>query len=215
LARPRPKHRRPRGSGGLTKRLDGRWQASWGGKRRPFRERAEAEAWLAEQRAGVAATGPTAPSLGAYLTDWWSDREPLWRGSPGTLRTYRGRLALAAPIQATPLRELGHRACQAWLSGLLARGLAPRTVRAARSLLGRALEDAVPDLIISNPLRRTMLPHAPRRDPPAYDAEQARRLLECLRGDRFEALFAVALATGCRVGELRGLQWSDLDLESR
>ena len=34
-------------------------------------------------------------------------------------------------------------------------------------------------------------------------------------GDRLEALYVVALATGLRQGELLGLRWDDVDLESR
>ncbi len=45
--------------------------------------------------------------------------------------------------------------------------------------------------------------------------EEARRLLEAVRGDRLEALYVAALHTGLRQGELLALRWEDLDLEAR
>jgi integrase len=43
--------------------------------------------------------------------------------------------------------------------------------------------------------------------------EQCRALIEAARGDRFEALYVVALTTGMRLGEILALQWQDLNLE--
>src|SRR5215217_5620135 len=45
--------------------------------------------------------------------------------------------------------------------------------------------------------------------------EQARLLLDTARGDRFEALYVLAVTTGLRQGELLGLKWEDMDLEAK
>jgi integrase len=47
----------------------------------------------------------------------------------------------------------------------------------------------------------------------ALTEEQANRLLEVIAGDRFEALYVLALTTGMREGELLALQWGDVDFE--
>ncbi len=44
------------------------------------------------------------------------------------------------------------------------------------------------------------------------DVEQARQLLDSVRGDRFEALYILALTAGLRQGELLALRWQDVDL---
>ena len=44
---------------------------------------------------------------------------------------------------------------------------------------------------------------------------QAKVLLLAAAGDRLEVLYAVALATGMRLGELLALKWRDVDLEGR
>ena len=44
--------------------------------------------------------------------------------------------------------------------------------------------------------------------------EEARRLLDTVRGDRLEALYVVAVQSGLRQGELLALRWEDVDLEA-
>ncbi|CAM5681309.1 Integrase OS=Streptomyces griseomycini OX=66895 GN=FHS37_007637 PE=4 SV=1 [Streptomyces griseomycini] len=53
----------------------------------------------------------------------------------------------------------------------------------------------------------------PKRTEPLTAAE-ARQLLRAAEDHRLQALFELALHTGLRKGELLGLQWSDLDLDS-
>ncbi len=47
-----------------------------------------------------------------------------------------------------------------------------------------------------------------------WTSEQARRFLDSLTDDRLRGLWALALHTGMRRGELAGLRWSDVDLEA-
>ncbi len=44
--------------------------------------------------------------------------------------------------------------------------------------------------------------------------EQSRGFLEAVHGDRFEALYILAIHCGLREGELLGLKWDDVDLEA-
>jgi len=44
--------------------------------------------------------------------------------------------------------------------------------------------------------------------------EEARRFTEAARGDTYEAVFAVALRLALRIGEILGLRWQDIDLET-
>ncbi len=47
-----------------------------------------------------------------------------------------------------------------------------------------------------------------------FNAEQARAFLQAARGSRLEAAYTAAVAIGLRQGEVLGLQWSDLSLET-
>ncbi|MGH3088411.1 MAG: site-specific integrase [Rubrobacteraceae bacterium] len=44
--------------------------------------------------------------------------------------------------------------------------------------------------------------------------DESRVLLEAASGDRFEALYILAVTTGMRQGELLALKWEDFDLEN-
>jgi integrase len=49
----------------------------------------------------------------------------------------------------------------------------------------------------------------------ALSPDQARSLLEAAQGDRFEALYVLALSTGMRQGELLALKWPNVNLDAR
>lgn len=54
------------------------------------------------------------------------------------------------------------------------------------------------------------LPRVTRRQKKPLSEEEIRRFLAVCAGDRFEALYILALDTGMRRGELLGLRWSDV-----
>jgi integrase len=52
-----------------------------------------------------------------------------------------------------------------------------------------------------------------KKEQRVLSAEQARAFLTVCEGTKYGALFAAMLWTGCRPGELAGLQWKDVDLD--
>ena len=46
-----------------------------------------------------------------------------------------------------------------------------------------------------------------------WTIEQARGFIEAIKGDRYEALFLLAISTGMRQGEVFGVRWSAVNLE--
>ena len=69
-----------------------------------------------------------------------------------------------------------------------------------------ALEHAVRwGLVPRNVTDVVTAPRIPRREPRVLTVTQAQRLLVTARGDRMEALFALALTGGIREGELLAL----------
>jgi integrase len=94
-------------------------------------------------------------------------------------------------------------------------GLSPRTVQYMHATLHRALDRATKwGLVPRNVTEAVDAPRPARREIQPLSPEQARRLLSEARGDRFEALYVLALTTGLRQGELLGLRWEDVDLDS-
>jgi integrase len=91
-------------------------------------------------------------------------------------------------------------------------GLAPRTVQYIHTTLHKALKQAVNDggLIPRNVAEAVKPPRPAKKEIQPLNAEQAHTFLEAARGDRFEALYVLAITTGLREGELLGLKWEDL-----
>jgi integrase len=94
-------------------------------------------------------------------------------------------------------------------------GLTPGTVRLVHSVLSRALDQAVKwGTVPRNVCKATTPPRAHSEEIKPPDSEQARSFLEEARGERLEALYVITVTAGLRIGELLGLLWQDVDLES-
>jgi integrase len=95
-------------------------------------------------------------------------------------------------------------------------GASPRARQMTYTVLRTALRDAVRMRVLAvNPLDAVSRPRAPRPEIQALDAAQVRALLAAAAGDPLEALYALAVGTGLRLGEISGLRWGDIDLDAR
>lgn len=93
--------------------------------------------------------------------------------------------------------------------------LGPVTLAYIHSVLKSALEHAVREEEIPRNVARNVRTGAPRpRRFNPLTADEARRFLTAAQGHRHAALFELALRTGLRKGELLGLHWEDLDLDT-
>jgi integrase len=106
-------------------------------------------------------------------------------------------------------------AVQALLNAKLASGLSPRSVAIIHSVLRTALGQAVQwDLVPRNVATVVQPPRTPRAEITPLTPTQARVFLDAVRGDRLEALYSVGVALGLRQGEILGMRWEDVDLET-
>jgi integrase len=155
-------------------------------------------------------------TVGEYLARWLSD------SVRGTVRisTFERheqiiRAHLAPAIGRMKLEKLKPAHVRSLHREKLETGLSPATVRKIHSTLHKALSQAVADGLIP---RNAADVKAPRPVPdemrPLSEAE-ARTFLDAARGagDRFEALYVLAVTTGLRRGELLGFRWDDADLD--
>jgi len=159
---------------------------------------------------------PSKSTLNDYL-DEWLETAVKSRVRPRTLQGYAeiidryirkdfGYLRLS---KVTPLD------IQKLYTGLLARGLSPKTVRHVHGVLRSALNQAVKwRLLPLNPALAVDLPKKEKVEMSAFSVEQATKFLEHAADDRYAALFALALTTGMRPGEYLGLKWKDVDLKN-
>lgn len=212
---------------GITKRKDGRYvgrvvvHTADGPKRKVVygRKYKEVEKKLAELR-GDAARGIVTDdqnlTVGKYMDRWLEDsvrgtvRESTFSRDKylvdNHIKPALGRIKLSN-LNAIHLQRLYREKLDSGLSG--------STVQKAHHALHKALSQAVRwNLIPRNPADAVKAPAASTKEMHPLSAPDARRLLEAARGDRLEALYVLAVHTGMRRGELLGLQWADVDLDT-
>ena len=96
-----------------------------------------------------------------------------------------------------------------------AAGYSSNSVRLMRTVLRRALGQAVREGIVSrNVAGLSEPPHVRAKEGRTLTVDQARLLLDAAVGYRFEAAVVLALAYGMRRGEVLGLHWSALDWQA-
>lgn len=221
--------RRGYGEGGVRLRPDGRWEATVelgiaDGKRKRKYVYGKTKREVMQKRSAVeraVADGtPVSPerlTVQKYLDQWLeSVRPPKLR--PSTWIRYEEllRLHIVPDLGATTLGKLTPQQVQRVIDRKLTAGLSPYTVRNARAVLRRALNQAVRWRTLSwNVVTVTDGPQLPQEEPAVLGAAEARRFLEVARGHPLEALFVLALTTALREGEILALRWSEVDLDAR
>jgi len=94
-------------------------------------------------------------------------------------------------------------------------GVGASTIRHAADMLGVALSHACKlKLIPFNPVAAVSKPKEPTREMLFLTPELVKILLDAARDQRCYPLLVLALATGCRQGELLVLTWEDIDLQN-
>jgi integrase len=173
-------------------------------------------------------------SLSDYL-DAWLEHSVRQYADPATFDSYQQNVNLyLAPRdehgRCLPLPALGGLRLskitpdhiRAWIASMRERvsqrtkqPLSPRTTYLALMVLRTALNAAVADgLVARNVARLVKGPQGAKGSKMApLDAEQSKKLLSVLPGERLEAAYVVALRLGLRQAEILGLRWSDIDFE--
>jgi len=130
---------------------------------------------------------------------------------PSTMIRYRSAIdvRIVPALGSIELTKLTAADLDAFYGALLKKGLHPLSVRMCHAVLSAALHQAEKwGLIDLNPIVRSSPPPARQREivPPTID-EVRQLIVECERfNPDLARLFTVAATTGCRRGELCGLQ---------
>jgi integrase len=194
----------------------GKRRQKWvrGGRTREEAKRARNDARARHDRRAWKA--PSRVVVGEYLTGTWL---PSMRAkvAPSTWTSYHQNLAghVATRIGHLRLDALDAPTLDALYADLEAAGLARSTVRLIHNQLHRALADAVAwDLLVRNPAALVDPPKPARRVLATWTATQLRAFLAGVAADRLAAFYQLAAATGMRIGEVAGLDWADVHLDS-
>jgi integrase len=214
---------RDKGDGSVYIRGDGRWIAQVelprgaNNKRRYRRKvvanKSEGKATLRQwAKSGQAPSGTG--TVAEYLHKWLTDVAPTGKANPETIRSYRkvARLWIEPYIGQIKLAKLSADDVAGMLTALERDGRSARSRKYALTVLRRALGWAErTDQIVRNPARLVDGPAISQRASDALTADEARRVLETAKGERWEALAVLALKLGLRQGELLQLRWDDIE----
>ncbi len=217
--------RRVQGTGGLHKIKDARGRVYYrasveldplpDGRRRrktfTSRSRATAAQMLQDWISGV--TPPRALRLGDWLTEWLAGRDGV---RDSTIERYRQAIRrLPADLLAQELAKVTPEHLEACYRTLRSEGMAPAGVLKVHRVLHSALARAERrEYVKRNVAALVDAPRVPRTEVRTISAQQVLQLLDAARGDRFEALYVLAVSTGMRQGELLALRWQDVDLDA-
>lgn len=196
------------------------WVASWSyeGKRhkKSFATQAEAKRHLqsimsAQLRGEYAA--PSTMTVGDWLLAYMRDVAPL-ELKKATLKTERRIVDLHFMPYLRNVRLQDPRLRDRLQALILekSQNMKPSTVRRIKSVIHKALEEAVQRRYIShNPSDGLTMPRAEKSHVRALTTAQARKLLPFIPDTTNGRALRFTLLTGLRVGEVCALRWKDVD----
>jgi integrase len=158
-------------------------------------------------------------TLGQFAGQWLAEAvRPSTRATTYRVYEQMTRNHIVPALGKVRLTDLTPQRVQSFLNAKREEGrLSARSVQMLHEILRNMLGQAYRwDLVPRNPLteKRVPTPRAPRRPVPVLTPDDARAVLDAVRGDRLEAIVTVGLALGMRQGEILGLTWEDVGFET-
>lgn len=221
--------RRGNGEGSIYQRPDGTWCATYnagyneqgGRKRRTIfgKTKQAVQNKLQKVFSEVASGAPIEPhrmTVGEFL-DRWLTGAAKTTVKPTTYVNYEGviRNHIKPHLSGVPLMKLAVIHIQGLYSAMARDGKSAETIRLTHAVIRRSLKQGVRwRLIPYNVCVDVDRPRVAKADITPLDAKQVAKFLKVTKKDRLGAVFTLAIAAGMRSGELFGLQWPDVDLQS-
>lgn len=220
--------RRGNGEGSISQRPDGRWMAqiSMGVGADGKRVRRTVYGWtkkevqdqlakLQGQKFDGTLSKPGKTTLADFLNRWLEDVVRL-NVRDRTYDCYRRTIEkhISPKIGGVRVDKLATAQIEWFYADLERAGVGARTRQLCHAVLRQALQKAVRwNLVSRNACEGVEAPRVKKQEIHPLTVEQVGILLSAAKGDRLETLYTTAVTTGMRLGELFGLQWSDVDLD--
>lgn len=217
--------KRGQNEGSIYQRKDGRWVAALSvpGRKSPVtryaRTKVDARKRLREMQSELESgmqLGKAPATLATFLERWLelsvkpSVKARTWEGYESIVR-----VRIVPRIGQVKVSEVTPALLQGLYSDLADTGLSAHSIRRTHAVLHRAFSQAMRwGEMVRNPCDAVDQPRAGRKEMPTLSADQVGLLLTSTASDRYHAVYALAVTTGMRLGEILGLKWSDVELDA-
>jgi integrase len=207
----------------IQKRDTGMWRARYRddtGKEhaRHFTRKVDAQQWLDSVTASVVRGDYVDPRDGKVTVGQYAERWKLIQvSSDGTRRIVDNalRLHILPTLGAHRIGTVRRSQVQAFVRDLEGKGLAAGSVRNIYDVAAQVFAAAVEDRVIAlSPCRKIALPKGGGVEVVPPSVEDVQEVRDAL-GERWSAIFVTLAGSGLRIGELLGLQVSDVDFLRR
>ena len=201
-----------------VKQVDGRWvpHATTAMTKSEAKGLAlELERKVERQRLGLEALPTDCTLTFGQLVQWWLDTYSKPMPSHGRNESYARRHLLSSVLAALPVSRVAASDIETFLQSKVG-ALSPKTINNLRGYIQSIFNCAkrAGQFNGPNPVNNVRKRKVPKRKPRFLEAEEAIQVLDAL-APRWRPLFAAALFTGLRKGELAGLRKSDVRLPAR
>ena len=158
------------------------------------------------------------------LDDWfdeWITTYKIGKVKDTTIATYRALYDrfVREPLGGRYISKIKTVEIQRLYNSITEDGLSPKYLKTLHNTLSNVFKMAVNnDLIPKNPCSQTIRPTIDNTERRVLTASEQSHLLSFIRQEEYrniEPAITTLLGTGLRIGELLGLKWEDLDLESK
>lgn len=157
-------------------------------------------------------------SLNSWYDIWLNEYKSM-TVKKGTVESYECmyKYYVGPVLGKKLLKDIRGEHIQKLYNDLSRNGYSKSTISLIHVLLGAMFKQALKnELIKKNPVTLTTLPRGEKKkERRVLSINEQELLLQEIKGHELEPLIRLSLATGLRVGEVTGLEWSDIDFEKK
>lgn len=156
-------------------------------------------------------------TVGSFMNHWLENERKM---ECDETTYYNNKLYFKNNIEprmgSVKLQKLNSLICQEFVHDMHKCGYARNTIDRVCTLIKQSLDRAVVyKYIKENYMRKVKLPRKEKLEMKIWNLQQVIHFLQFTKDKRFHCIYAIALLTGMRQGEILGLRWKDIDFDKK